>query len=243
MTVRSIHQPGHQDATTAQFDRAVKQVTAEADVVGWSDAGGREVSPPGWGQSRTSDGCKVAWDKSVWKKLEEGVYEIPVPEYRRGHNLHPTVDVVWVLLEDKFGATILRGVAHLPSHVQAGRGYTTDAKRQPWVRAHKAALAGLPEMLWTLQREQQPDEWVLSADWNVDLRLKAWRDRVHAAVEPTDLRLVVPPRATFAKRKIDAHLTTLHAVDNETLPQFGGFDHNGQFVELTTRTARHKENR
>ena len=234
MILRDIHQSGDPHGSAAQWRNAVKRVTTEAITAGWSDAGGKDVSPPGWAQTRTSDGCTVAWDKSALKKQAAGVWELAVPEFRRGHHSHTTVDVVWALLSDDFGSTVLRGVGHLPAHVQAGRGYTTAAKQIPWVRAHKAALAGLPEMLWTLQREQQPDEWLLSFDFNVDLRLKAWRDRIHDAIEPTDLRLVVPPRPTFAKRKIDAHLTTMRAVDTETLPQYGGFDHNGSYAELTT---------
>ncbi|MEP7739773.1 hypothetical protein ABKW28_19195 [Nocardioides sp. 31GB23] len=192
--------------------------------------------------TRTAADCAILVDTSIGAIADRGHAVLS-----RGHGkARSTIVLTWALIELDAGGTLLRAGFHAPASVQHGHGFSKLAADRGNVTAWQAALDELPRVLCDLIAEHQPDETVLSADWNVHLRLRSWRRLINQKLKPTGLRLVVPRRATIGRtRVIDAHATTMRrrrmSWALRVFDLFRGWDHRPVVARLKSRRKKRRK--
>lgn len=242
MRADDVHISGRFDATDEQVAKAFRGTwRLGATVGGTTEARGREpdghirlyVPAPAYADSG------ILWDDRVWRAEDRGVVTL----YSGNWGPRAAVRMTWVLLvHRKSGATLLRLAVHLPAGVQYGARFSPAAKDRGRVRAWQQAMDALPVEVVALQRHHKPDETTLSADWNVHLGLREWRERIDAALKPTGMRLIVPGRGTHHHRIIDAHASTMRPRFTQravqVLRRWAGLDHLSVLVLMKSKRKR-----
>lgn len=247
MRVHDFHHSGRFDATPEQWAAAVEAACERGDMGAFTEARDRALPPRGWeAWSGGADGC-LFWERSTFRGV--GLPPITLTDKSwylgekkvTGHERHG-VQMTSALLEHKISKrTLLRGVLHVPSGIQAGPGWSRKVADRDNVGAAKDVLGNLTVVVIKLQDLWRPDETTISADWNVHLGLAAWRDRVEDTLVGTGLALHPTTSATHGRdRTIDAHASTMDlATDSDgdprpvrLLPKATGFDHRGVVAVL-----------
>jgi len=213
--VQDFHQSGFHGVTQDQW-AAMNTAAGKVATVGVVTESVGFHAIEGW--ASTGRETKVIFDTSAWVLEEHGTKSLPTPEWRRGNSTRTSVDLTWALLSDlDTGLLLLRVGGHLPAHLF----------RKAQKAANQAALDQLGPTLEALMTEHRPDVATVSCDFNRSLGRADQRRIIHKAVHGTGLRLVVPPKATHAIRKIDGFLTTGELPEPHMLPKARGFDHRG----------------
>jgi hypothetical protein len=213
--MRDIHQSGRFDTTIPRRLNLFAQID-DAGSVGLVTEGIGLRLPDDWRSSGLE--TKVVWRDRSWERMEHGIESIPTPDWMRGTSVRNSVEVTWALLRHKKrDVRLLRGGGHLPAHLS----------KPDQLAANRAALDGLKATIWPIVQDLDPDQVTLSFDFNRDLRRPSQRRIVQGSVGGTGLQLVVPPKGTRLKRKIDAFLTTGESPECTMLDRSAGFDHRG----------------
>lgn len=249
MKVNDAHLSGRYTTSRAQLLQGVRKVLdRRVGVAAVTEVRGRHVDlhhldgiavhlPP----SNTAADCAILVDTSIGTLGARGHAVLS-----RGHGrTRSTIVLTWALIELDDGGRLLRAAFHAPASVQHGRGFSKVTADRGNVTAWQAALDELPRVLCDLIAEHQPDETILSADWNVHLQLRSWRRLINQKLKPTGLRLVVPRRATIGRvRVIDAHASTMRrrrmAWALRVLDLTRGWDHRPVVVRLKSRRRKRR---
>lgn len=200
--------------SSSRYDRSVTSLHREAvrfrhrDVVTWTEIGSRRraLRVPGVRvyAPRPSD-LAISWDRS-WRLVAKGMFQPTTVTYRRLVNGRlARLYVAWVVIQ-RSTFRVLVMVAHLPSRVQHGDRFSLGVPRR--VDQWRTGVRGWAHRHRVLVRRFSPQVSVQTADWNVDLRYRAWRLRV---ARPFGLRVTwqppFPAAGTRNHRLIDGTVT------------------------------------
>jgi hypothetical protein len=216
------HQGGRFDAKVLQRERMLRDNLSKVAVLGVTEAVGL---PNISGHKKVGHECKVYYNTTLWKLKDSGVLVLNTNRWVRGKSARRSVEVQWVLLENTSGWTLLRFIGHLPAHL-----YLLWQKR-----ANTKALRQLGPGIKKLAKKLNPTEIDLSLDLNRDLRLEKNVTLVKKSLEGTGLHLIVPPKGTLKKRKIDMLAST--ATNRGPVKMFEkhpGYDHTGYYSDLAS---------
>jgi hypothetical protein len=212
--LHDAHQSGRFDASLAERRAMLAQISTRAWLGGVTEGVGLDMLP-GW--RAIGHESKVVWNNHDFILEDHQQVAIPTPPWRRGSMQMNSVTLQAALLRIHRSAKVLRVVGHLPAHLYDPRQ----------LRANRAALAGMTHALRPLIREWQPTLTNVSLDLNRDLRRLPQREIVQQAFLHLSLHLVVPPKGTHHRRKIDAFLTSSAMHEATMLDRISGFDHRG----------------
>jgi hypothetical protein len=243
--MHDAHASGLHMATELEWRRLLARVANLADVIGVTERPPVGVFPGGWDASRSSvrgAECVIGWNPNRVELASfdgdcEGAAVLTDRTFYTGAGAErPGVVATWVLLRLLVSRLeVLRLVAHFPASVQRGDGFSTNVRR---ALAWRAALKGLRTALLELVDDLDPDELVVSCDFNVDLRRRHWRVLINHGLRGTGVRVKAPTEGTHGARAIDGHASTMRRRDrvSRVLRRSRGFDHRPVVAEF-------KENR
>lgn len=203
--ITHIHSSSRFDRSAASLHREAVRFSG-ADVVTWTEVSARgrkrALRVPGW-QVWAPVPTDVAVSFRVeWRVVAKGVFR-PTRLWSSGPL--PRVFVAWMVLQ-RAGLRVLVMVSHLPSGVEWGRHWRGASSR---VSQWQAAVRGWGVKWRRLVARFGPDVSVLTADWNVDVRLRVWRHRVVRSFPGLSLswRRPFPQGGTLGRRLVDASLS------------------------------------
>lgn len=218
------HHSGRYDATDDQWEDAISELT-EADVWSVTEAAGLDVS--GLATFFRAGDALVGWNRHRFRRAGWFPTTLTTKDWSPGGKIRRTgVEMPWVLLEEEGGARLLRGAFHLPSSIQGGSGWSNKPEDRDNIEAARDCLRNLHRQTSLILRMLEPAEITLAADWNVDLAVDEWEDRINSFLDDVpQLKMVVPSAGTHGKRRIDGHATTLPVRGRGVGERMPGFDH------------------
>ena len=225
--VEHVHSSGRYDRSPASLHReAMRWDRAGVQLVTWTEvdaaARTRALRVAGWGVAvPPASDVGISWRRRSFQVIAAG-------RRRLADYITPYAAAVVLQAERR---RLIVVVAHLPAHVQDGHHFRANSRAVEW----RAAVRQLHTYARDLRRRYSPAVLLIAADWNVDLRLPVWRDRL-AAIFPRMALTWVPPfplGGTHAGgRLIDATLTGATG-RARLLPDDASSDHRPYTERLT----------
>lgn len=167
----------------------------------------------------------IMWRKSDysprWKKAKKLTDKVWTDGKGRKHE-------TWAgsaLLEHTSGKSLFLSVCHLPSNVQNGDKFNSNAQATAW----KAAVNGWHSYWNEVRKSDKPTVGMIVADWNVDFHRSSWRSYVQGVFDSLHLGWAgnMPPdgKGTHGSRLIDASWSTVKASKCKLLKDDNSSDH------------------
>lgn len=223
---------GPVEKLAAQMRKFVKDTDPDANIITLTEVGSpartrilKEAAPGEWGvwvPGPTDVG--IMWRKRDWSLRAKDCHKLTDLTWVDGHGRRHTTYAASALFRHTDGHTLFVSVCHLPSHVQIGAKYRDNAQARAW----KDAVRNWARYWAKADRGLDPDFCMIVADWNVDFRLKVWRERVGRRFSTLSLNWAganMPPRGTHGNRVIDATWASRRPTKVRLLPHDGSSDH------------------
>lgn len=212
--ITHLHSSGRFDRSLRQWKSDLQAIDRQhtPSIITLTETGSGRDKVVDWsGWSHTKGESIIAWKTSVWRKISTTSQELAPNTPSR---LRSTVRIV--ALEHRVSKTKwLWAVTHVPAHVDGGNGrfrtydpdYTDEHIRSQvtkWkaVIPHLATIVNNSAKKYSVKRLHS----VVTADWNVNLAQKGWRDRMKGYFPNYKPSNPVGSRGTHGNRTIDASL-------------------------------------
>lgn len=224
-----------------QVERAVTAEDPNATVLTFTEVGSpkrtqvlKDADPEHWAAwvPEPSD-VGIMWRRAnfdpVWKEPHKLTEKVWTDGQGRKHETWCAT----ALLEHTTGPTLWISVCHLPSNVQNGKRFETNAQAVAW----QSAVDGWHDYANKCRKRDKPDLQMLVADWNVDFHMAAWRNYVQGVFPAMVLGWAgnMPKGGTHGPRLIDASWSSNRATKCVLLKDDASSDHRpyGEAVPLS----------
>lgn len=229
-----VHHSGLWDASAAHWGVAVARACRAASVVSLTETTVFKPSgPKGWhayhGESRPgANEATILWDGDVWEAVGRG-FAVPLSKtpFALGKGtIRPRVHAIGQVLRHRTsGRVVVFLVVHTPSAVEGAGRLVAGARR---ANAYRETLAGLSRLRRSLRKAHPDAAFVISGDWNLNLRLR-WAKALLRTAMPgvrSSWRRM-PKDGTHGPRVIDdaRHTRRLTTRGSILLPRVPTFDH------------------